>query len=498
MPEDLTQNNQNYKLRSNRIIFVFLVIITISLSFIAFNSLRFSNRTSVGASDTHLANTAKQTETDPVIDNTPQFLAEEWHTNLAHDENRYTAALLVGIDARYSTIQNGEYVNLKPYGAAGLRNADAIMQVVYDHTTGYVFMISIPRDMGIDINKDCLKFSGSIFWVYDKGQKSGCPGGGIQVMKDAVESITGIKSQYHAFFNMDFFKEAYDLIAETNSNGEKGIWVDNPTAFSEKYPYNDYGWESVYFPAGRQFMTAERALRFIRSRQYSYDWGRAARQQILLTAIKDRVLAADNLFNPVKILGLINLIREKLLFTMPSFTEIVEIYDLSQKLDNSKIIHLVLGPDFGGKEAYIDRQPHGRRGPYYMTAKGWKECPPGNEFCKVQEFILNIIDEPKIFSENATIYAYSTVNAGDGSASFSNSLFQAMSKKKYPWHLSESKIVVNKPEGSKVSIIDYSEGSKPYTLSLLSKELGVKPLQGSQYTSYRQNKEDIAIIVSPD
>lgn len=73
------------------------------------------------------------------------------------------------------------------------------MQVVFNHQTGDAVMISIPRDMGVDVRLDCLEFHGSIHWVYDRAERARCEIGGVGALKTAVSSITGIPIQYHIF-----------------------------------------------------------------------------------------------------------------------------------------------------------------------------------------------------------------------------------------------------------------------------------------------------------
>lgn len=312
----------------------------------------------------------------------------------------YTSLLVVGIDSRDVVVKNGEFVNTKPEGQAGTRNSDTIIQAVFDHRDDKVFLISIPRDMGVDVREDCITFSGSIHWVYDKAQrKKNCEGGGIGVLARTVENITGIPVNYHAFITLDTFQDIIKTVGIKDANGKTGIVVDNPRSFSDIYPSSDEkGWESVYFPKGQLFLSPYRALQFARTRQYTSDFDRANRQQLIIQTVLKSVLNANTLLDPTKLSALLETYKTKTLISEPqSLGEWIKLIDIAGRVDTDKITKLVLSPELGGHEKYLDKQPHGRPGgPYYMVPKAWKECP-GDEFCKVKEYILQIMDDPNLY-----------------------------------------------------------------------------------------------------
>lgn len=316
------------------------------------------------------------------------------------EHNDLTALLIIGIDTRNAVVRDGEYYSSKgtDNNPENTRNTDTIMQAVYDHATGNIFMISIPRDMGIDINKDCLKFRGAINQSYLKGQAAKCEGGGLQVLKDVVEMVTGIKSQYHVFISLDVFQEIIDTLGEENNKGEVGIYVNNPKDVWDVYPNTWGGWENVFFPKGNLFLTPYRALQYARARQYTSDFERARRQQLIVEACLKRVLTTDILLDIGKLNELLGIYKRDVVFSEPeSMNELMNIVDVVQNIDTSKIYHMVLDPEFGGHEVYINKYPHDKKGPYYMVPTAWKECGD-NDFCKVNERIEDIILDPQILN----------------------------------------------------------------------------------------------------
>ncbi|MBN2016118.1 LCP family protein [Candidatus Dojkabacteria bacterium] len=422
------------------------------------------------------------------------MVSSVWEPELKQDGN-LTSALIVGIDSRNVEFNGTEFINTKPEGQHGTRNADTIIQIVYDHSNGNIFMISIPRDMGVDVNKECLEFHGSLHWVYDKGQAKNCPGGGVQTLIETVEGVTGVKVHYFAFFTFDAFRDVINAVGDINEKGERGVWIYLEEPVYELYPINDKGWESVYFPQGYQFLTADRALKFARSRKTSTDFGRARRQQKVISAVKDRIMSSETLTNPQKLYSLLQAFKKNTLFSEPSIEEIRAALNLSRDIDTNEIIHIVIDPELGGHEALINKQPHDRRGgPYYMVPTHWKECP-GDEFCKVKNYLQNVIKNPDIYFEQATIFVYARKYGSDGKPNLNNPTYQALKANGLPIMLNESKYTANIQGDNDIVVFDFSNGSKPETLEALSKELGVAVVPGSEAPYININKEDIAIVV---
>ncbi len=415
------------------------------------------------------------------------------------NDDGVTSVLVAGIDTRNIVFENGEFRSTKPQGQAGTRNIDTIIQIVYDHNKNELTMISIPRDLGVDFRESCLKFSGSIHWIYDKTENANCPGRGIEELKQTVESVTGISVQYHVFITLESFVEAIDAVGEVNpETGEKGIYVDNPTDVWDVYPYNDYGWENVYFKKGRIFLTGEDALKYVRVRQLTTDFGRARRQQIVIEAVMRRVISSDTLLDPGKISDLYKIYKQKTLISEVTLKEIIAGLDLIEKVDLSGIVNIVLDPNLGGNERYLNKQPHNRPGgPYYMIPTHWKECP-GNEFCKVHSLIQSIIEHSAVFAEEANTFAYAA-SYSQGKLFFDNPDYINFENSQPPVNLTRSKYQINTSQEIKdmgqVVVLDFSQGKHPETSRYLSEQSGFTLLDGANYLRYRLNKEDFTILI---
>ena len=97
-----------------------------------------------------------------------------------------------------------------------------------------------------------------------------------------------------------------------------GIDIDVPySVYDKAYPDPFYGRTELYIPAGKQHFDGRMALAYARSRHQDSDYGRMARQQTLLLAIREdigpkTILNAPDLFQAAKGFAWTDLPRESL------------------------------------------------------------------------------------------------------------------------------------------------------------------------------------------
>lgn len=159
---------------------------------------------------------------------------------------------------------------------------------------GKVGLLSIPRDLQVLIPKYGYRKINHINALAE----AEAPGSGAQAATDMVSQI--LDQSIHYFLRVDFkaFTEIIDEVGEVEVNVERSF-VDL------QYPDDEFGFERVEFKAGKQRMDGERALKYARSRHggggEGNDFARAARQQKVLLALKDRLLSFDMLLRPGRI-----------------------------------------------------------------------------------------------------------------------------------------------------------------------------------------------------
>ena len=179
---------------------------------------------------------------------------------------------------------------------AGGLLTDTILVASFDKDTKKTAMISIPRDLYIDLamaakNGKQVEVKGKINEMYEKGLANG---GGIDMAEKVISKITGIYIDKTVVFDFNAFKEIVDTLG--------GIDIYLAKSFKEA---TQWGYE-FSLPAGNNHLNGEQALYYVRSRYSTNDFDRARRQQEVIIAIKNKALTLGFLANPLKINSLLS------------------------------------------------------------------------------------------------------------------------------------------------------------------------------------------------
>jgi LCP family protein required for cell wall assembly len=159
---------------------------------------------------------------------------------------------------------------------------DTMILISLDPKTNRVGMLSIPRDLYVDVPGWGLQRVNS---AYGLGELSG-PGGGPQLAMQTVQYNFGIPVNEYVVVNFDSFIKVIDLIGGVNIYVESAI-------YDPEYPDMTYGYDPFYMEAGWHEMDGHTALKYARSRHGTDDIDRGRRQQQVLYAIRDKVTAMD-------------------------------------------------------------------------------------------------------------------------------------------------------------------------------------------------------------
>jgi polyisoprenyl-teichoic acid--peptidoglycan teichoic acid transferase len=176
-----------------------------------------------------------------------------------------TTILVLGLDRRA--------------GEGSAVRADAIMVVTGDPQMPALGLLSIPRDLYLDIpgqGKNRIN-TAHVFGELE------APGRGPVRTAAAISQNFGFPID--GWIRLDF----WGLEAMIDAVG--GVEVDVPKRIVDTaYPTEDYGTMTVEIAAGRQHMDGARALQYARTRHASSDFDRAARQQQLFQALVARLV----------------------------------------------------------------------------------------------------------------------------------------------------------------------------------------------------------------
>ncbi len=175
--------------------------------------------------------------------------------------------LIMGLDERDLVVRQGP------------GRTDSMMVVSYDPLTRQGSMLSIPRDLYVEIpgfGHDRINTA------YPRGEASRLPGGGPALAMRTVESVIGVPIQYYMIIQFSAFERMVDEIG--------GIDVLVP----ERIKISPIGRQSLWLEAKAYHLDGAEALAYARARSGPQgDFARARRQQQVALAILDRLLSID-------------------------------------------------------------------------------------------------------------------------------------------------------------------------------------------------------------
>lgn len=217
-------------------------------------------------------------------------------------------------------------------GHPGSYLSDTNILVSVKPSTSQVSMVSIPRDLAVDIpGHPSGKMNNALAYGFQDGV-------GEELMIDVMENVTGQKIHYFARVDFTAFQEIIDDI------GGVEVTVDR-TFYDPLFPNNSYGYDPISFQAGTQTMDGETALKFARSRHGNNgegsDFARSQRQQKILFAIKEKVLSSQTLLNPSTIIAIVDDLGDHMATNM-SVGEVLDVYDLTKDIQGDDAINQVV------------------------------------------------------------------------------------------------------------------------------------------------------------
>ena len=203
-------------------------------------------------------------------------------------------------------------------------------------------LISIPRDVWVPEIR--AKINSAYYWGKEKDND------GLSLSKNLAEGILGEQINYVVVVDFSSFIKMIDILG--------GIEVDVDRSFiDEKYPItgreNDLcngdrlykcRYETITFEEGKQLMNGETALKFVRSRNAQGDEGtdiaREQRQQKIIVAVKNTILSSKTLFNPRKIWGIWNVLKDTVETNFDESSAVIvarKIFDAREDIKSSVI-----------------------------------------------------------------------------------------------------------------------------------------------------------------
>ena len=216
--------------------------------------------------------------------------------------------LLAGVDSRPDHPGDGT-------------RSDSLLLLHLDPVGGWANLLAIPRDSlasvpGLGDDKINVAFS----YGHRAAEDLYGPGtepiaGGTALAADTAEEFLGLpeldtRIHYAATVDFEGFAAMIDALG--------GIDVDVPrTIVDDAYPTPEFGTTRIEFLAGRQHFNGERALQYVRTRHADSDYGRAQRQQQVLSAMVARLRSRPLPLQPFAALRLLRAAGAAVRTTVP-------------------------------------------------------------------------------------------------------------------------------------------------------------------------------------
>ncbi len=200
-------------------------------------------------------------------------------------------------DIQYPTWDGGSRINILFVGLRGgdpIKGdcpfcTDTLILLTVDPATKTAGMLSIPRDMWVNIPG--FGFSRiNTAWTLGRGSK--LPGGGPALTMKTISHFIGVPIDYYVQVDFDTFVDIINLLGGVDVYNEETIVLD-PMAHGRDFP------KVKITCCGMRHLDGRTALAYSRCRHIEQgcqdgDIGRARRQQKVIFGIRDKVLSPEN------------------------------------------------------------------------------------------------------------------------------------------------------------------------------------------------------------
>lgn len=247
-------------------------------------------------------------------------------------------------------------------GESWASRADAVMLVRIEPTTQRVALLSLPRDLLVEIPGYGY---GRINSATVYGEMNHTIGG-AELARRTVSKLLGLPINYTVWVDFTGFMAAVDAIGGIEVELEQSI-------YDPAYPTMDYGYTTVYFPAGKQWLNGEQALILSRTRHADSAYAREARQQLIILAIARRIREHDPI-RQIELAAHVTTALRPHIRTDLSVDDLIGLVWSLREVDLGAIEQFALGPD--GVYEGLDAND-----PYALTPR------PGAIAALVQAFV---------------------------------------------------------------------------------------------------------------
>ncbi len=346
-------------------------------------------------------------------------------------------------------------------GHDGAQLTDSIMILSIDIKNNKAFLLSVPRDLWVNIGTSGHSKINAAYVYGEQGNfsQNGYANGGMGQLEQVIEQNFGITINYYALVDYSAFREAVDAVGGIDVT----IASTDPRGLYD--PSIDWGTHGplVKLTNGVHHLNGQQALDLARARGDAYgsygfagsDFDRTEHQRQMLVALKSKAVSAGTIANPAKLSSLADAIGSNV-HTDMKLSEVHRLYDLVKGMNNNAIQSLSLNKA-DGKNLLVN----------YTAADGQSALAPAagvDNYDNIQAYLARVMSSNPVVQENASVVLLNaTQTAGLASTEKTTVTDQ---------HITVTSIGNAQTTQAKTTIIDLSNGSKSATRQLLTKLYG--------------------------
>lgn len=353
---------------------------------------------------------------------------------------------------------------------------DSLILVSIDPFAKTASVLSIPRDLYVDVPGFWSMKINAVYAVaktssYDQsGDAKKAELDGMNKLSDTIEDYIGVPIHYYVMVDFIAFEEIIDTVGGVKIDVESRLYDPTllPEILLDIYP-------------GEHTFDGRTALYYARSRATSPggDFDRSQRQRQLLLALRDNIVSARLLVNPLKLNSILDTVGGSI-HTNISIEEATKMYDITKGIDTDNIHSL----SFVDDPILVTTTVIGDQSVVIPVAGI-------NDYRAIKAFVRNRLLDGFINRENASI----TVLNGSGIHNLATQ--RANELKSYGYNVVE---ITNAPTSDYIStVLIANTTTKVYTQEYLENRLDVQAVDEtlvagelSRYTS------DFVIIIGVD
>lgn len=261
-------------------------------------------------------------------------------------------------------------------------------------------LISIPRDLGVSLDEHGVRKINAA----DAFGEAQTPGAGGEYARQIFAKNFGLDIPYYVRVDFKAFQEIVDEVG--------GVTVNVPRTFSDsEFPGENFSYRTISFNAGLQAMNGAKALDFARSRHGNNgegsDFSRSRRQQIILSALKEKLLSFGTYTNPIHVQNILTSLSNHITTNL-NFGQLMYLANLAKETDKNL------------KTLVIDNGNNGFLKSYIAESGAFMLGPTTGNFDQINLAMKNVFEEnlakpaENLTEQNRTIFPTGKIQVLNG------------------------------------------------------------------------------------